>query len=43
MREGTSFTLAELASHCELIHPDTLTLYNSLLLEREAAGKTGKE
>lgn len=43
MREGTSFTLAELASHSELIHPDTLTLYNSLLLEREATGKTGRE
>ena len=43
MREGTSFTLAELASQSELIHPDTLTLYNSLLLEREAAGNTGRE
>ena len=42
MLEGTAFTIEELASHQALIHPDTVSLYNSLLLEREAAGKSGK-
>ncbi len=42
MREGTAFTIAELASHQALIHPDTVSLYNSLLLEQAAAGKSGK-
>ena len=35
MLEGTSFTIADLASHTVLIHPDTVSLYNWLLLQRE--------
>ena len=42
MLEGTAFTIADLASHEALIHPDTVSLYNSLLLEREKAAKAEK-
>ena len=35
MLEGTSFTIADLASQTVLIHPDTVSLYNWLLLQRE--------
>ena len=36
MLEGTSFTIADLASQTVLIHPDTVSLYNWLLLQRES-------
>ena len=34
MREGTAFTIGELAGAQALIHPDTVALYNELLLEK---------
>lgn len=34
MEEGLRFTIEELASNCRPIHPDTLSCYNEILLEK---------
>ena len=44
MLEGIAFTMQELAKKRQVIHPDTVDAFNSLLLEangREANGPVG--